>query len=87
VNDRSEKWDERWSKVIAPGIPTEDLRDEEQDIKELKAEIEIYNNGVTLVVQPTWITRQEARASKQHSLAILAFRSEARATKALTQGR
>ncbi len=72
-----------WHKVAIHNIPTSLATN--QDLQVLKEEIPLFNNGLKIVGNPFWLTKEEHRASKATATACIAFATEEEALKAIKQ--
>ncbi len=74
--------DENWVKVLIHGLPTE-LFDTPNGMELLRSEVETYNQDISLAATPFWLSRREVRGAKEHATAILPFKTQHDADKAL----
>jgi hypothetical protein len=63
-----------WFKVAIHNIPTSLFRNE--DLKILKDEIPIFNNGLQIVGNPYWLTKEERREEQISGSVCIAFSTE-----------
>ena len=74
--------DTKWHKVIMHTLPTE-VFNNQNGLKLLRDELELFNPGLKLVRDPIWLSTEENRMVKHHASAIIAFNTEEEARKAL----
>ena len=74
--------EETWYKVILHGIPTRDFNNE-AGMDMILQEIKTFNEGYNPVGTPFWLTAKDKRASQYKGSVVVAFKTEAEATKAI----
>ncbi len=79
---KSIKKDEKWHKIVIHSLETE-IFNTETGMKNLKTELESYNSGLKLIINPIWLSKSENRSRNRHASTILAFRIEAEAQRHL----
>jgi hypothetical protein len=70
-----------WFKVAIHGIPTSFHTN--ADLAILKEEIPTFNNGIKIVGNPYWLTKEEKRSEQLSGSACIAFASEQEAQRAI----
>ncbi len=76
------KKDEKWFKVVAHGLSTTVFNTAE-GLQLLKDEVETFNKEFKLASLPQWLTTEANRKSKRHASAVLSFKTEEEARKAI----
>ena len=76
--------DSNWFKVVAHGVPSAAFLGDNGP-RQIQEEVETFNAGLKVVSLPIWLSSQETRATKNAGSVLLAFETEAEATRAITQ--
>src|SRR5690606_28718664 len=78
--------DQKWYSLIVHGVRTSKYDDSIAAMAQLRTEIESFNTGITLVNNPCWLKRPEARADKKSSSVSILVRSQEVADACLKRG-